>query len=230
MTVRSSTVTREAGTSKPSRRPTRRRLSASHLLIATVAILAFALNVLALRSRDATTLVAVADRPLAAGSVFNTDSVRMIEAPADFEALESLIEPGALAEFDGWVLQRSVAPGGLFDVGAFVEPGASDGLRSMSVPIDVEHAAGGTIGAGDRVDVISVVDGTASFIGTDIEVVSVAELSGGSLGAIGDYHIVVAVEAEQALRLAEAIDVGSIEIVRSTGAAGADTGVGVDEP
>lgn len=230
MTVRPHTVTREAGTSKPSRRPTRRRLSTSHFLIAAVAILAFILNILALRSRDATVLVAVADRPLGEGSVFNASDARTIPASADFEGLGSLIDEDTLSNFEGWVLKRSVAEGALLDVGVFAEPGASDGLRSMSVPVDVEHAAGGTIGAGDRVDVISVVDGVASYIGAGIEVMSVAELPAGSLGAIGDYHIVVAVDADDALRLAEAIDAGSVEIVRSTGALGVELGVDADEP
>jgi Flp pilus assembly protein CpaB len=88
----------------------------------------------------------------------------------------------------------------------------------MSLPVPVEHAAGGSLSAGDRVDVISVSDGSAGFIATDLEVISVASGDSASIGSITAHHVTVAVEAEQALRLAEALDSGSIEIVRSTGA------------
>ena len=94
----------------------------------------------------------------------------------------------------------------------------------MSLPIAVAHAAGGTIVAGDRIDVISVLDGSASYVATGIEVIGTSDVDGGSFGSIGDYHIVVAVDATQALDLAEAIESGSLEMVRSTGAPEINTG------
>ncbi len=99
----------------------------------------------------------------------------------------------------------------------FVEPGAPSGLRAMSVPVAVAHAAGGTIATGDRIDVISVSDGSAAYVVSDIEVIGVSDVDGGSF-TVGEYHIVVAVDAAQALDLAAAIEADSIEIVRSTGA------------
>ena len=107
-----------------------------------------------------------------------------------------------------------------------VEPGAPSGLRSMSLPIAVAHAAGGTIVAGDRVDVISVLDGSATYVATDVEVIGSSDVDGGSFGSIGDYHIVVAVDARQALDLAEAIESSSLEIIRSTGAPEIEAGRG----
>lgn len=218
MTNAPSTVSREAGTSQPARRPVKRRLSASHFLIALVVVLAFVLNFLALQDRSATTLVAVADRPITAGSAFSIDSVRLVPVSAGFEGIESLVQQARLSEFEGWVVERSIPEGGLLDQSALVEPGAPSGLRSMSLPIAVAHAAGGTIVAGDRVDVISVLDGSATYVATDIEVIGSSALDGGSFGSIGDYHIVVAVDAGQALDLAGALESGSLEIIRSTGA------------
>jgi hypothetical protein len=72
--------------------------------------------------------------------------------------------------------------------------------------------------AGDRVDVVSVVDGSARFVASGLEVISVSESSSSAIGSISAYHIVVSVEAQQALDLARALDTGSMEIVRSTGA------------
>jgi hypothetical protein len=71
---------------------------------------------------------------------------------------------------------------------------------------------------GDRVDVITVVDGVASFVATDLAVIAHAEAEAGSL-ATGAYHVTVAVDEEEALALAEAIAAGSLEVLRSTGAA-----------
>jgi hypothetical protein len=87
----------------------------------------------------------------------------------------------------------------------------------MSIPIDVSRAAGGTIAVGDRVDVIAVDDGVAAFVVVDIEVVSIAADSAGALRS-SDHHLVVAIDANQALALAEAMAAGDINVIRSTGA------------
>lgn len=218
MTSSPRTVTREAGTSKPAGRRIRRRLSGNHLLIAVVAVLAFSLNYLALQDRGDTTMVAVADRPLVAGSVVSTSDLRFVSVDSDFGAIDSMIPQSAAAGYDGWILQGAVAEGDLINPSALIEPGAPNGLRSMSIPIAVEHAAGGTLVAGDRIDVVSVVDGVARYVAVGIELLGVSEDEGGSLGGLSSYHLVVAVDSDQALALAEAIDAGSIEIIRSTGA------------
>ena len=219
-----STTLREAGTSPPARRPTRRRLSLSHLLIGFVVVLAFILNLVALQDRSAIALVAVADRPLAQGSVLSAEDIRFVEVDADFEGLPFLVSESAISQLEGWVVDRPIATGELLETSALVEPGAPSGLRSMSLPIAPEHAAGGTISAGDRVDVISVDDGVAQFVVTGVEVIGVSDPDAGSFGAVGDYHIVLAVDADQALWLAQAIDSGSLELIRSTGAPAITTG------
>ena len=218
MTLSPSTAMGEAGTSPSVRRPVRRRLSLSHILIGLVVVLAFVLNVLALQDRTSSTLVAVADRPLALGSVFDASSVRLVPVPTDFEGLDSLITDSEVAALDGWVLERGVLAGGLIDVTVLVEPGAPSGLRSMSIPIAPEHAAGGTISAGDRIDVISVNDGVAEYVVAGVEVIGISDSDSGSLRGSSDYHVVVAVDDQQALALAVAIDTDSIELIRSTGA------------
>jgi Flp pilus assembly protein CpaB len=226
--VSPSVLAKEAGSSTPARRRARRRPSATHLVIGAVAILAFVLNLLALRDRDATVMVAVAARPLAVGTVLSPDAVRLVPAAADFEGLPSLVAEAQLPTVEGWVLGRSVPSGGLIERTMLVEPGAPSGLRSMSIPVAAEHAAGGSIGPGDRVDIISVEDGAAAYVAVGLEVLAASERQGGSLGGLGTFYIVVAVDQEQALRLAEAIDGGSLEVVRSTGAAEIDRGSGGD--
>ena len=218
MTSNLTTPIREAGSPSSARRRFRRRPSASHILIAVVVILAFVLNLLVLRDRSSTTLVAVARQPLSTGSVLTLDGVEFIPVDADFEALDHLISQDALNSYEGWILDRAIPEGGILDTSALVPPGDSAGLRTMSIPIGREHAAGGSLVAGDRVDVISVTDGVPTFVATDLEVTGVAAESSGGIGAVAAYHVVLSVNADQALALAGALDSGSLEIVRSTGA------------
>lgn len=224
MAVTPSTTLREAGSSQTARRRWGRRLSVTHVVIAVVVILAFVLNLLVLQDRDATTLVAVADRPLTAGSALDPSTLRLVPVDSSFEGLPDLVTEEQLGELEGWVLSRSIASGGLIDDSALVAPGSISGLRSMSLPVPIEHAAGGALVNGDRVDVVSVVDGSAVFVAVDLEVVSVAESASGAIGTVAAYHVVVNVDADEALALAEALDGGSVEIVRSTGSESIEEG------
>jgi Flp pilus assembly protein CpaB len=211
-------MTREAGTSAPTTRPARRRPSLSHVAIAFAALLAFGFNYLALQNRGATMMVAIADAPIAEGTALASELVRLVPIPSDFEGLEQVIVEEDLTRVEGWIVNRSVTEGELIDRSMVIEPGTGDGLRTMSIPVTVEHAAGGTLVVGDRVDLISLVGDEPEFVAVDLEVVGIAEMAQGGLSGVGPYFIVVAVTSEDALALAKAIDDGSIEIVRSTGA------------
>ena len=211
-------MTREAGTSVPTVRSARYRPSLSHIAIASAVVLAFVLNFLALQSQDATTLVAIADSSIAAGSPLTPDIVRLVPLSADFEGLDHLVGESDLEDLDGWIVGRSVREGELIDRSLVVRPGAGEGLRTMSIPVPVEHAAGATLVIGDRVDVISMVGEEPAFVATDLEVVSIADTMQTGLSGAGPYHVVVGVSPEQALALARAIADGSLEMLRSTGA------------
>lgn len=163
-------------------------------------------------------MVAVADRPLVGGTTFDVDAIRLVPVDADFEGLDALVSEEGLSSYDGWVVSSAVPRGTPLRVVDLVPPGAVSGLRSMSLPVPIEHAAGGSIDRGDLIDVISVTEAGARYVATALEVISVSEASTGSIGATGGYHVVVAVEATEALRLAEALESGSIELIRSTGA------------
>jgi Flp pilus assembly protein CpaB len=214
-----SVLTREAGTSAPTIRSARYRPSLSHIAIALAALLAFSLNYLALQNRDATSLVAIAATPLAEGTQFGPETVRLEALPADFTGIDHLIVEEDVAALEGFIVARSMAEGEPIGRSDLIRPGADGGLRAMSIPVPMEHAAGATVVVGDRVDVISMIGDAPTFVATDLEVVSVGEASQTGLTVAGPYHVVVAVDTEQALALARAIDEGSVEILRSTGAA-----------
>jgi Flp pilus assembly protein CpaB len=209
--------TRGAGTS-PVAKPSRfRHPSLSHVLIALAVILAFTFNFLALQDRDRTVLVAVANGPLDAGTTVDPGDVRFVDIDAGFEGLASLVVEDSWTSVSGWVLTRPIPEGGVIALDALTRPLGGDGLRSMSVPVAREHAAGGLVEIGDVVDVISVVDGGPAYVVTGVEVVGVATESGG-IGAAGGYFVVLSVDSDQALDLASAIDSGSLEVIRSSGA------------
>ena len=218
MAITPSTLLGEASPSASAAKRVRRRPSASHILIVIAVLLAFGLNYLALQDRSATVLVAVAIVPLAQGSVFAAADARLVEVAADFEGLDGLVRAEELEGLGGRILGRAIPAGGLIDGASLVESGSHEGLRVMSIPIAAEHAVGAGVSPGDRVDVISVVDGMALFVAMDLEVVSAADLENGRLSAAGSYFVVVAVDIDEALAIATAIDHGSVEVVRSTGA------------
>ena len=96
----------------------------------------------------------------------------------------------------------------------------------MSIPVPVERADGGGIGAGDRVDVLAGDgNGGASYVAQGLMVVAVSptRTSGVLAGASSDFWVTVAVDRATALRLTAALGASgaapgtSLEVVRSTG-------------
>lgn len=218
MTLSPSTEVRGAGPSSQPSRNTGRRFSATHVLLAIVVILAFILNMLVLQDRGESTLVAVAAHPLTGGSTLTEGDLRLIPVSASFEGLEGLVTEDQVGDLLGTVLGASLQDGELIRADDLAAPESRSGLRSMSIPIPIEHAVGGALAVGDRVDVISASDGSSRYVAVDLEVIEVGDRDGASIGVTSSFHVVVAVGGDEALAVAAAIDSGSIEIVRSTGA------------
>jgi Flp pilus assembly protein CpaB len=99
------------------------------------------------------------------------------------------------------------------------------GLASMSLPVPVAHANGGSIVVGDRVDVIGHGTGVAEYVARGLQVLAVAPASSSSgLGAStsnSTFYIVVAVDSDTALRLSQALGNsntgGAVDVIRTTG-------------
>ena len=208
--------------SAASRRPRRRsplaRPSAAHLLMVLAAVLAFATNLMVLRNQDETRKVAMAAADLAAGRPIAASQVRAVEVDVSDQIYATLIPWEQVVGLAGRVPAYLLPAGELIRASDLRDPSAPAGLRSMSIPIDPEHAVGGDLSPGDRIDLILVGDETAGYVLVGAEVMAVSGTARGAL-AVGGFHVTVAVDAEQALALAAAIRDGRIEIVRSTGAA-----------
>jgi Flp pilus assembly protein CpaB len=210
--------TRGAGTSPAAKRLGFSRPSLSHVLIALAVVLAFTFNFLALQDRAETVLVAVANGPVEAGSRLTREDVRFVPVDANFEGLSTLVGEDRWDSVSGWVATRAIPDSGVVSVETLTRPLAGEGMRSMSIPVSREHAAGGLLEVGDVVDVISTGTGGPEFVVVGAEVVGVAGDAGG-IGGVSGYFVVLAVDATQALRLAGAIDAGSLEVIRASGAA-----------
>jgi Flp pilus assembly protein CpaB len=197
------------------------RLSAGHVVMIVAGILAFVATAGVLRSRDATVPVAVAARDIPPGAVVDRGAVRSVPLSQKSPLVAAVLGPTAL---DGqhMVAARLIRAGEPLRR-SDVRTGAGDGLRAMSVSVNRDHAAGGELVVGDRVDVIQASPTGATYVVRDAEVLAVppkGNNSGLGLGnGASNYYVTVAVDGDAALRLAAAIQGGKVEVLRSNGAA-----------
>jgi Flp pilus assembly protein CpaB len=202
------------------KRPLWSRVSASHVLMVVVGLAAFLANFSVLRSQDEVALVAVAASDLTPGIVFVSDRhVEFVEIAASSPLVTAAVTQSDIADFNGRILSVPLAAGDLVSRSQLIQSAAGDERRAMSIPIDVANAVGGQIIVGDRVDVIAVRDGNARYVLTGAEVIDRSdEGRSGSITGTRSFYLVVAVDANQALELASALDTASIQVLRSTGA------------
>lgn len=198
-------------------RSRRRRLSLGHLAVALAAILAFVANMAFLRSRDDTTPVVVAARPIQAGETVEAGDLTTTEVRADVGIIATLLT--SVEGVEGRVARRPIAAGELVGAADLLSGATPDGLVSMSVPTEKTHAAGGMIRVGDRVDVIDVDgDGNASYVVRDVPVIAVSTEANGALVGGNEGYVVLGLEQSDTLAVAEAIADGRVDIVVTTGA------------
>lgn len=132
---------------------------------------------------------------------------------------------GAGDSLEGAVLQRPALAGELLSAAWVSEPASALAGRAMTVPVEPEHAVGGALRPGDRVDVLASFnagDGRARTIpllqGVEIrDVVRAGGLVSGEESLVG---VTVAVAPDEAVRLAFAIRNAEIDVVRVDGASG----------
>jgi Flp pilus assembly protein CpaB len=178
-----------------------------------------------LRASDDRRAVLVAATDLAPGTLIGDDSVRIEHVDARAEVLASMYAPADLDELRGRVATTSIAKGALLTRDVIQATAAGAAARSMSFPLPRARALGGALDRGDRVDVIAVQRDTseAGYVMTDVEVVDVDGAGGGPLGGGPDeLTVTLAVTPNTAVRLASALETGTVTLVRSTGASPAD--------
>lgn len=197
----------------------RSRWSGAHVGIVATGLVAGALNLAALHERDASVPVLVAARALEPGARLGPGDLSVAQIGAETPLLDALL-PAGDERAHGWLVPHGLAAGEPVRLSDLRPPTWAGGRRAMSVPVEAEHAVGGALRSGDRVDVVGVADGTASWVVLGAEVLDVPdEDPGGGLGGVTAYAVTITVTEAQALRLALALREGQVEVVRSTGAA-----------
>lgn len=201
------------------------RLSVGHLVMVVAGLVGVVATLAALRSSGDATPVAVAARDILPGDVVTRDDVTFVDLDATDAVLDTLVTDRDLSSFEGSIAVHRIGEGDLVAVEGLAAEAAPGGLRSMSIPVDESRAVAGELEPGDRVDVLTVVDGEAVYAVQEAEVLAVDRPSTGALGGgIEEFSVTVALDDEQALAVVSGIDGGSIVLARSTGAS--ETGEG----
>lgn len=154
-----------------------------------------------------------------------SDLVRAeVKLPADVAASYALADQ----DVDGAVLMRPLLEGELVPAGWLSTGAAATTGRSMTVPVSPEHAVGGGLRQGDRVDVFATFDAGSDRARTtllvrDVEVLDVVEAGGLVMGEEAVVGLTVAVTPPEAARLAFAIRTAELDVALVAGP-GADEG------
>lgn len=202
------------------RRPWYSRVSTGHVFVMVAGVLAFLLNLTVLQGARDTDTFGVASSEIPAGSVLTPELVVFTELQTGSELAEVLFGIQEIESRYGSVVVHSMSPGEPFTPSVLRETAAPSGLRAMSIPVAIEHAAGGRISPGDRIDVVSVNDGRAAVVARDLEVLDVADRERGGIAGPGAFFVVVGVDVDASLLLAEAMATSRIEVLLATGARG----------
>ena len=195
------------------------RIRLGHIVMVLAALFALLLNLAVLRGNQDTIEVAVATSDISAGTTLSMSHITLSEVPADGVLAARFVTGDRVNAAVGQLTMRSIGAGEPILESDLLVVEDRGGLRAMSVPIDQTRAVAGHISVGDSVDVVLVLDGVASYIAVDVQVLAVPDTGTNALGARTGYAPTVAVDAEQALRIAAALDSGTVHVVRSTGAA-----------
>ncbi len=204
-----------AESGKPPKRSPLSRLSFGHVVMISAGLLAFLLNVLIIRGKGETVEVLVAAHTISAGSRLAAQDIayELVDAGGPF--VDRVLSRETVPPMMGHVVIRDVISGAPLLADDLRPTAAPGGGRAMSIPVAPGQAVGAALYVGDRIDVITVDEDRSRFIAAGIEVLSVS--SGGDR-TLGDrFGVTVAVSRSQALAIAEALDRGSIHLVRSTG-------------
>lgn len=144
-----------------------------------------------------------------------------VKLPADVAANYA----PATDDLDGAVLTRPVVAGELIPSAWIASGAAAEAGRSMTVPVTPEHAVGGRLRPGDRVDVYATFDSgderaRTSVLVRGVEVLDVVETGGLVVGEEAVVGLTVAVTPGEAARLAFAIRTAELDVALVAGAEG----------
>lgn len=128
----------------------------------------------------------------------------------------------ASTDLDGAVVMRPVMEGELLSNAAIADGAVASAGRSMTIPVAPEHAVGGALRPGDRIDVFGSFDAGDARAKTlllvrGVSIIHMVEAGGLVMGEEAVVGVTVSVTPEEAARLAFAVRNAEIDIVRVDG-------------
>jgi Flp pilus assembly protein CpaB len=177
-----------------------------------------------IESSSATTLVWAAARDLPQDATLASADLRPVEVKLPPEQLSQYV--ASSDALDGSILSRALLEGELIHSGWLVDTRSQGQGRSMTIPVAPEHAVGGDLRAGDRVDIYATFDpgdarARTTLLARDIEIVDVVTAGGFAIEEEALIGVTVSVSPTEVTRLAFAIRTGEIDLVRITADAAA---------
>jgi Flp pilus assembly protein CpaB len=169
---------------------------------------------------DDTVAVYAATRDLPADHVLTRDDVRVTRIAASDGVLDGLV-PARHAPPIGRTLRFPLAEGGLLARTSVGADGARATGREITVPIGADHALGGALAPGDRVDVLGSFDKGTELAKTltvaksaqVVEVVSTDGLFGQREGELS--ALTLSVKPDDVVLVAFAVRNGEVDVVRA---------------
>jgi Flp pilus assembly protein CpaB len=149
--------------------------------------------------------------------------------PGDVEAAEVKLPAGvtatymsATASLYGEVVTRPLRAGEIIPGTALARSTDPSAARSITIPVEPEHAVGGVLQPGDRVDVLVTFDpenvrARTVLLARAVEVLDVVETGSVAFGEGALVGLTVGVTPEQAPRLAFAVRTGVVDVARVDG-------------
>jgi Flp pilus assembly protein CpaB len=130
-------------------------------------------------------------------------------------------------DIQGSVITRSVGAGELISLNSLASASSLTEGRSITIPVSPEHAAGGDLRPGDRIDVFATFDAgdirsRTALLARAVGVQDIMRAAGLALEEKSLIGVTVAATPEEAARIAFAVRNADIDVVRITGPVTAD--------
>lgn len=141
-----------------------------------------------------------------------------VKLPADVAGVYEAVG----TDLDGAVLLRPVLAGELIPTGWVARGSIASSGRSMTIPVTPEHAVGGRLRPGDRIDVFATFDpgdvrARTALLVRAVPVLDVVEAGGLVVGDEAVVGVTVAVTPSEAARLAFAVRTAELDLALVAG-------------
>lgn len=178
-----------------------------------------------LEAQRATVVVWAATHDVPPDTTLGTDDLELVEVKLSSAQLTHYVL--GKSSLEGVIVTRPLRAGELIPRNWLASPAVDGSDRTMTVPVAIEHANGGELSPGDRIDVFATFDAGDPRARTQmlLRAVEVHDVvtAGGLVEDEAVVGVTISVTAEEAGHLAFAIRTGEIDITRVVGAGGSGT-------